>query len=30
MLDDAAAIIAGDIESVYQQQRAQAAAERNN
>ena len=30
MLDDAASIIAGDIESVYQQQRAQAAAERNN
>ena len=30
MLDDAASIIAGDIENTYQQQRAQAAAERNN
>ena len=30
MLDDAASIIAGDIENAYQQQRAQAAAERNN
>jgi hypothetical protein len=30
MLDDAASIIAGDIESMYQQQRGQAAAERNN
>ena len=30
MLDDAASIIAGDIENSYQQQRGQAAAERNN
>jgi len=30
MLDDAASIIAGDIENLYQQQRGQAAAERNN
>ena len=30
MLDDAASIIAGDIENIYQQQRGQAAAERNN
>lgn len=30
MLDDAAAIIAGDIENIYQQQRGQSAAERNN
>jgi hypothetical protein len=30
MLDDAASIIAGDIENAYQQQRGQAAAERNN
>ena len=30
MLDDAAALIAGDIENPYQQQRGQAAAERNN
>tara|TARA_R110000824_G_C15041266_1_gene660422 strand:- start:91 stop:795 length:705 start_codon:yes stop_codon:yes gene_type:complete len=30
MLDDAASIIAGDIENQYQQQRGQAAAERNN
>ena len=30
MLDDTASIIAGDIENAYQQQRAQAAAERNN
>jgi hypothetical protein len=30
MLDDAASIIAGDIENIYQQQRSQAAAERNN
>ena len=30
MLDDTAALIAGDIENTYQQQRGQAAAERNN
>ena len=30
MLDDAASIIAGDIENMYQQQRGMAAAERNN
>ena len=30
MLDDAASLIAGDIENTYQQQRGQAAAERNN
>ena len=30
MLDDAAAIIAGDIENIYQQQRGTQAAERNN
>jgi hypothetical protein len=30
MLDDASALIAGDIENIYQQQRGQAAAERNN
>ena len=30
MLDDTAALIAGDIENIYQQQRGQAAAERNN
>ena len=30
MLDDAASLIAGDIENIYQQQRGQASAERNN
>jgi hypothetical protein len=30
ILDDAAALIAGDIENIYQQQRGQAAADRNN
>ena len=30
MLDDTASLIAGDIENQYQQQRGQAAAERNN
>jgi hypothetical protein len=30
MLDDTAALIAGDIENLYQQKRGQASAERNN